>query len=553
MTINMLDLGFNAFINDNTMATATATNVASAESIKSYVDSVAGAVGGGLRSIQTFTSSGTWTKPVGIDLIVVECIGAGGGGAGCNSATSQVATGGGGGAGGYGFSLIDVSGISSETVTIGAGGSGGAAGTNPGATGGTSSFGAHISCTGGEGGISAAAAATDRVASGGSGGSSSSADLNVNGDAGSPGVAPLGGVTGGNGANSKYGAGGKGDARNATGSGVGSPGLGNGSGGGGASSINTTTDRAGGDGTDGICIVYEYSTSVSIPVGNVAPVGAIMSFARTTPPVGFLECDGSAVSRVTYSELFTAIGTTWGAGDGSTTFNLPDLPRHTLVGSGGSGTGELGNAVGDTGGAETVVLAGGNMPAGTPTNTGSSGSINVTNNTGTASYVPQSGTTYSQGAATPVNIIQPSAVVLMCIAYQANVVADATAASQSEMEAATSNTVFSTPGRQQLHPGHPKAWVIYNQNTGPSVVASYNVASVTDSGTGIYTVIWDTDFAGTDYSIVVSTGASGSGNNPLTAGLQSGTRAAGSVGVVTQQLTSTIDLDSNCVCAFGDQ
>lgn len=55
------------------------------------------------------------------------------------------------------------------------------------------------------------------------------------------------------------------------------------------------------------------------------PVGAVMSFARYTVPSGWLACDGSAVSRATYASLWWAIGTTYGAGDGSTTFNLPDL------------------------------------------------------------------------------------------------------------------------------------------------------------------------------------------------------------------------------------
>jgi microcystin-dependent protein len=55
------------------------------------------------------------------------------------------------------------------------------------------------------------------------------------------------------------------------------------------------------------------------------PSGTVHLFATTTPPSGYLECDGSAVSRTTYAALFAVIGTTWGAGDGSTTFNLPDL------------------------------------------------------------------------------------------------------------------------------------------------------------------------------------------------------------------------------------
>lgn len=55
------------------------------------------------------------------------------------------------------------------------------------------------------------------------------------------------------------------------------------------------------------------------------PTGAVASFARNTAPSGWLECDGSAVNRTTYAALFAAIGTTFGAGDGSTTFGLPDL------------------------------------------------------------------------------------------------------------------------------------------------------------------------------------------------------------------------------------
>jgi phage-related tail fiber protein len=53
--------------------------------------------------------------------------------------------------------------------------------------------------------------------------------------------------------------------------------------------------------------------------------GEVCWFARSTAPAGFLKANGAAVSRTTYAALFAAIGTTWGAGDGSTTFNVPDL------------------------------------------------------------------------------------------------------------------------------------------------------------------------------------------------------------------------------------
>lgn len=55
------------------------------------------------------------------------------------------------------------------------------------------------------------------------------------------------------------------------------------------------------------------------------PAGAVLPFAMATAPTGWLECKGQAVSRTTYNLLFLAIGTTYGAGDSSTTFNLPDL------------------------------------------------------------------------------------------------------------------------------------------------------------------------------------------------------------------------------------
>lgn len=76
-------------------------------------------------------------------------------------------------------------------------------------------------------------------------------------------------------------------------------------------------------------------------------VGLILPFAYDTggsPPTGFLECDGSAVSRTTYSDLFAAIGTTWGTGNGSTTFNIPDLQGAFLRGKGSHGSSTMANS-----------------------------------------------------------------------------------------------------------------------------------------------------------------------------------------------------------------
>ena len=60
------------------------------------------------------------------------------------------------------------------------------------------------------------------------------------------------------------------------------------------------------------------------------PIGTINMYASTTVPSGWLLCDGSAVSRTTYSSLFNIIGTTYGVGDNSTTFNIPNLPLKGL-------------------------------------------------------------------------------------------------------------------------------------------------------------------------------------------------------------------------------
>lgn len=64
------------------------------------------------------------------------------------------------------------------------------------------------------------------------------------------------------------------------------------------------------------------------------PAGAVMAFAMNTAPTGWLAANGAAVSRATYATLFAAIGTTYGAGDGSTTFALPDLRGYFVRGSG---------------------------------------------------------------------------------------------------------------------------------------------------------------------------------------------------------------------------
>lgn len=91
----------------------------------------------------------------------------------------------------------------------------------------------------------------------------------------------------------------------------------------------------------------------------IQPAGTIVATGRATSPntTYWLMCDGAAVSRATYATLFTAIGTTYGAGNGTTTFNVPDLQGRVPVGSDGTaGRLSANDALGNSGGAETVTL-----------------------------------------------------------------------------------------------------------------------------------------------------------------------------------------------------
>lgn len=80
---------------------------------------------------------------------------------------------------------------------------------------------------------------------------------------------------------------------------------------------------------------------------KVGHIGDIIAFYGSTAPEGTLVCNGAAISRTTYSELFGVIGTTAGAGDGSTTFNLPDLRGLFLRGLNGTNAAALGVEQGD--------------------------------------------------------------------------------------------------------------------------------------------------------------------------------------------------------------
>jgi microcystin-dependent protein len=92
------------------------------------------------------------------------------------------------------------------------------------------------------------------------------------------------------------------------------------------------------------------------------PTGAIREYGGASSPIGWLLCDGSAVSRNTYANLFNSIGTTWGAGDGSTTFNLPDFRGRASIGA-GQGSGLTNRVLAQTLGEEGHALSVSELPA----------------------------------------------------------------------------------------------------------------------------------------------------------------------------------------------
>ena len=169
----------------------------------------------------------------------------------------------------------------------------------------------------------------------------------------------------------------------------------------------------------------------------IMPAGSVIPYAGTSAPTGFLFCDGSAVSRSTYAALFAVIGTTYGAGDGSSTFALPDLRGRVVAGKDDMGSssanrltdqsgGLNGDTLGDTGGSETHTLTTAQLAShthsfsdtdsitamtflndGLGVNRGGSGQSSSSNSIS----VSISGTTGSTGSGSAHNNVQPTIIL----------------------------------------------------------------------------------------------------------------------------------------------
>lgn len=181
------------------------------------------------------------------------------------------------------------------------------------------------------------------------------------------------------------------------------------------------------------------SQLTNLPVSSALPTGSVMPYAGATAPSGWLLCFGQTVSRTTNATLFAVIGTTYGAGDGSTTFGIPDLRGRVIAGQddmGGTSANRLtglsggvdGDVLGGVGGAETNTLTTAQIPshqhfvaraaAGTSalssTNTlneeagyGSNASYTLAGGTGAASI----GLSSSTGSGSAHNNVQPTIIL----------------------------------------------------------------------------------------------------------------------------------------------
>jgi len=150
---------------------------------------------------------------------------------------------------------------------------------------------------------------------------------------------------------------------------------------------------------------------------RLCPAGTVESFAGLVAPSGWLLCDGSIISRTQYPVLFEAIGTTHGAGDGVTTFRLPDMRSRVSVAA-GPGVGLSNRGVGEVGGAETHTLSIAEMPAHTHPyvdtyRTGNQNNDNAFNTETSANETTtnENKTTGSTGGGLPHNNMQPFIVL----------------------------------------------------------------------------------------------------------------------------------------------
>lgn len=161
--------------------------------------------------------------------------------------------------------------------------------------------------------------------------------------------------------------------------------------------------------------IFYSKAEVDNKVASGLPVGTILPFGGGAAPTGYFICNGGAVSRATYAPLFSVIGTSYGAGDFVTSYNVPDLRGRSPVGSGtGDAAAASAWALGQKKGAETHTLAISEIPAHVHTldvGGGSANVLNTLNGNQNNSVVVGTQTTTSVGGGAAHNNLQPSLTV----------------------------------------------------------------------------------------------------------------------------------------------
>lgn len=171
--------------------------------------------------------------------------------------------------------------------------------------------------------------------------------------------------------------------------------------------------------------------------GDTLPIGSMVPYLKAVPPENWLTCDGSAISRADYPELFNAIGTTFGEGDGSTTFNLPNSKGRTIVGLDAEDTDF--NAIGKTLGEKTHTLTTNELPKHGHITGEQHYGISASSGTdsATVTYTKNGSLTGLTGDDQPHNNIQPSIVITYIIKAKQSAGVVATVVDSLESTSAT--------------------------------------------------------------------------------------------------------------------